>query len=234
MSKNHKSAVTRRARQTKSPVAQILSRSVRDQAPLHVLIDDETFATATSDMPPIPREISSANRIFNVTASYESLNVITTSTTLNSNTSFSFILNSINQVASYTALFDQYRIMEVEARFIPRSANFSAIPYSQGLLTSVIDYDDASVVSTPAAALDYQSQLTVPVGQPFVRRFKPHIAVAAYNGSFGGFSNAADVWIDAASPDVQHYGMKLVATPTNTAVGYDMIVKLWCQFRNVR
>jgi len=73
----------------------------------------------------------------------------------------------------------------------------------------VIDYDNAAALSTAAEARSYESCVIVPPGESCSRQFRPHIAVAAYNGSFGGYMNSEPQWIDCGSSTVQHYGIKL-------------------------
>lgn len=236
---NSKRAGTRRSRQNNNPgsnlqgIRDLLSNASRDSRPLHVSVDNNLFMTCPSDIESIPRGLSQ-QKVFNVTGAYETFSVLTTSTTLDSHSENYIQLSNLNQSSSWTAVFDQYRIVRAEARFIPHTAGVTTSPFVAGVLTSVIDYDDATNIGSQAAALDYQNELTVATGQPFIRTFTPHAAAALYSGAFSSFGNVASPWIDAASPNVQHYGIKLYAPPQNAVVTYDMTVKLWLQFRNVR
>jgi len=68
----------------------------------------------------------------------------------------------------------------------------------------------------------------------FSRKWRPHIATAAYSGVFTSFKNEPSTWIDVASPGVQHYGLKVAADVTSTnSVAIKMFVRVWVQFRNV-
>jgi len=60
------------------------------------------------------------------------------------------------------------------------------------------------------------------------------MAVAAYAGSFTSYANMEPQWIDCASPSVQHYGFKCAVNPTGVAMTFDLIGKIWVQFRNSR
>ena len=217
-----------------SAVASILKAAASDDRPLHVSVDNSLFATAPVDIAPIPRGISSANKVFNITGAYETTNAFTTSTSVPIYPAFNYTLDSLGQYASWTSIFDQYRIVQIEARFLPRGSSSLATPFNVGLITSVIDYDDSTALSSVATALDYANELTCEVGRPFLRTFKPKAAMALYGGAFSSFGNLASPWIDAASTAVQHYGLKMAVPTTNTAVQYDAVVKFWLQFRNVR
>jgi hypothetical protein len=140
-----------------------------------------------------------------------------------------FTLSALDQSSSLTTVFDQYRIVMIESTFYPQSA---APP--NGLVTSVIDYDDASTLASVGQALDYSNAMTVIGSVGFTRTFRPHCAVAAYSGAFTSFANEESPWIDCASASVQHYGIKLASTPTSSVIVYNAINRLWLQFRNVR
>jgi len=111
-----------------------------------------------------------------------------------------------------TGFFDQYKIEAI--RFNIRSQQ-NAIGLttnsttSLGSLWCVIDYDDASVLTSATQANSYSNVLVLPPGQSCSRIFKPRIAVGAYQGAFTGYANLASQWIDAGSSSVQHYGIKL-------------------------
>jgi hypothetical protein len=145
-----------------------------------------------------------------------------------------FILSDVDQYTSLTAVFDQYRITEVEVWLIPRLAVTTSSSQNPGQIASVVDYDDDTTLSSLNQALDYQNCMidTGTVGH--YRRFKPHAAVAAFSGSFTSYVNVVSPWIDAASPSVRHYGVKYVTTATDAVYVSDIFARLHFEFRNVR
>jgi hypothetical protein len=152
----------------------------------------------------------------------------TTSTSLNTYSNFYISMAALDGYAAYLALFDQYRIDEVEVWIEP--TNVTNVPgFSR--LASCVDYDDANVPTSMGQVEDHQdSQLTIG-GCGHYYRFKPHIAQAAYAGAFTSFANRPSTWIDSASTGVQHYGVKIAAANTATAVAYSLIFKVLVSFR---
>lgn len=160
---------------------------------------------------------------------------LTTSTMGGSFVATSFSVSSLDQITSLQAVFDQYRIPLIEALLIPRlAANVTGATSNTGLCVTVVDYDDASNLSTVQAGLDYVNALVGSGLDGHYRCFQPHVAVAAYSGTFTSFANEPSPWIDAASPAVAHYGLKVGCTATDTAYTYDLVVRLHTEWRNIR
>jgi len=103
-----------------------------------------------------------------------------------------------------------------------------------GQFVSVIDYDDAVNLTTFASALDYPSAFQSEGYTPHRHVFVPHIAVAAFAGTFTAYANEEAPWIDCASNTVQHYGVKTAWSGTSAVFLYDVRVRVIVQFRNVR
>jgi len=144
-----------------------------------------------------------------------------------------FQLANLDQVSTLAALFDQYQLTEIECWIVPRNLNTGSNP-NYGLLASVIDYDDSTSLSTFGQATDYQNAVISSGVEGHYRRFTPHAAVAAYSGSFTAYQNVAAPWIDAASTTVQHYGLKVAWTVTDTAYVVDLITRYHVSWRNLR
>lgn len=188
--------------------------------------DGATFSNLTS----IPRSITSIPEQFSCYQEYSLLNWMTSSITVPTFQAHYTNLNSINNAASFAAIFDQYMIDGMEAWLIPNQNSASASS-NNGLLYSVIDLDDASALSTLAQFGEYSSCVTSMASQGHYRHFKPHVALATYNGAFGGYGNRANVWIDAASLTVQHYGLKFGLSVCGAVMTYDLVVRIHCRFR---
>jgi hypothetical protein len=109
----------------------------------------------------------------------------------------------------FTALFDQYRIREVEVRFISpyKTQQLAATPYL--MLHTVNDYDDyTAVIPNVMQENETYRQECLSYGRDLTRRFVPKVAMAAYSGAFTSYANVSDQWIDCGSPNVQYYGLK--------------------------
>lgn len=130
---------------------------------------------------------------------------------------WSFKLSDLPSYTEFTALYDQYCIEKIVCKFFPR---FNVYNYPDAtsaetevpIILSVIDYDDATAVSQTSlvqfSTCKYHSQF-----KPFTITFSPRAATAAYSGAFTSYAVASkNQWFDAASSDVQYYGLKLATS----------------------
>jgi len=172
------------------------------------------------------------NKPYVVVQETELTSIFSTSTTVPVFYATYFTANQIDQYSSLAAVFDQYRIEEIELWMVGN--NVVSAENSNGLLATVIDYDDAVALSTFAQAQDYSNVVTSPMGMQHYRRFVPHAAMAMYSGTFTSYGNVESPWIDASSGGVQHYGFKVAATTTSIICGFNLIIRFRIAFRNVR
>lgn len=193
--------------------------------------DGATWAVAGSPMPSssIPRGIN--DKIYGIVQEFTSLALGTTSTSVNTYFSADFALSLLDQVSSLTALFDQYRVHEIEAWITPRCIQSSNAPTQY---CTVVDLDDYTVLSTYPSATDYQNIVQSTVYDGHYRRWRPRAAVAAYSGTFVSYANVGNMWMDCASTGVQWYGLKGAVALTTTAFPIDLVYRVHLQFRNVR
>jgi len=188
-----------------------------------------------SNPPPDLGLYVSDNKPYKMTQELVILAAFTSSTSLSVYYGTYFTINSLDQISQLSAVFDQYRIVEIEAWIIPTNIGSTGTSGGgNGLLHSVIDYDDAIVLSSEGQALDYTNVLSTPSNEGHYRRFTPHAAVAVYSGAFTSYGNVEAPWIDLASTSVQHYGLKTVVTQVNTAFAYNVVYRYHMEFRNVR
>jgi hypothetical protein len=147
--------------------------------------------------------------------------------------SYLFTLSQVHQVGTLTSAFDQYRVTEIEYWLVPEIS--SSASTSTGSLFTVLDFDDSVALTSVGAALDYSTCKMGPSHFTHYRRFKPHVAVAAYAaGAFTSYKNETSPWLDCNSPAVEHYGVKIAATITNTVQNFDQYVRVHLEFRRVR
>jgi len=194
--------------------------------------DGSTWSLTSSPQPSAAMSVHANTRPYNLVQTYDLGTILTTSTSAATFGSSYFTAGGVDQISSLTAVFDQYRIAEIEVWIRPTS--FSASSAINSRFASVIDYDDAANLSSYQSALDYTNCVDTFLSDGHYRRFKPHIAVAAHSGSFTSYQNVEAPWIDCSSTSVQHYGIKLAA---QTAAGSATIVitaRLHFQFRNIR
>jgi hypothetical protein len=173
--------------------------------------------------------------MYQIVQSYTIEQWFATSTSMPTFASFNTALVAFNQLTAFTNLFDQYMIASVELWLMPRETVASSNSYFGGVLHTVVDIDDSALLTSVGQASDYANCVTTEATQGHYRHFIPHVAIAAYSGAFTSFTSKKNVWIDAASPSVEHYGFKVAAGPTGGAsVTYDLNVRCLLKFRNVR
>jgi hypothetical protein len=191
----------------------------------------DTIWNALSQATPnrVPRRIS--RQKYSMMQTLVGASALVTSTSVPTFVAEYFTLGQLDQVSTLAALFDQYCINRIETWLLPRV--FAATD-TTGEVASVVDFDDASALTTFAQATDYQNCI---VGKPIeghYRNFIPHVALAGYGGAFTSYVNVSHQWIDCSSTAVQHYGVKFAATVTGVAITYDLMVRYHLSFRNVR
>ncbi len=129
--------------------------------------------------------------------------------------------------SNYTALFDQYRIEQLELWLEPENTNAICAE-----LATCVDYDDANAPGSIANVADRQDALVGMGAAGRYHKWVPHVAVAAYSGTFTSFINEPAPWVDSASTGVQHYGFKIAALATpSSVVNYLITVRAVVRFR---
>jgi hypothetical protein len=152
---------------------------------------------------------------------------ITTSATVPQYGTLALTLSSFPNVTEYTNLFDQYKIEQIEC-WLEASGSQEAV-YEE--LVTCVDLDDANTPTSVASIQDKQGALVGNGTAGRYHRWKPHVAVAEFAGTFTGYGNMPSTWIDTASPAVQHYGFKAAAAPGGTVVAYNLTVRAVISFR---
>lgn len=214
----------RRARQKKSPES--LLRSVR--TPI-----TSVWNSLDQQIPHFSSVGSLDNKVFNFVQMKNLTTVLTGSVSVPTFYAVSFNASThINQWTSFNAIFDQYRIMGIEAWIIPGMTGTTTTNNQTQSLYSVTDYDDASTPSSTDNLLQFTNVIVSPSTNGHYRKWRPHIAVASYSGAFTSFANKPSDWIDVASGSVQHYGLK-VGLDAGVAINVQLYVRIHIQFRNV-
>lgn len=102
---------------------------------------------------------------------------------------------------------------------------------------TAIDYDDNGTPSTMAIVLNYANVKYHPAGtdNPIHLSFAPGVADGLYNGTnFSNYGNRISPWIDAASSDVLHFGIKVGVPSYNTISTWQILFALTVEFKNIR
>ncbi len=158
--------------------------------------------------------------------------LVSTSTTLPTFASSYFVVNSMSDYASWSAVFDQYRITMIEAYVTATSVNLSSTT-TFGQYTTAVDLDDANTPTALGDLQHYTSSVETNLLVPHYHRWVPTFSVAAYSGAFTSYSQGYG-WLDCGSPNIQHYGLKVACTNTPAQV-MNMLIRfrLHVSFRAV-
>jgi len=145
---------------------------------------------------------------------------------------------TVSNAGVTTGFWDQYKIEAVRVTVAPQQnavGLFTNSSVSMVPCYCVIDYDDDSALTSATNASAYSNCVVLNPGESVERVFQPRMAVAAYSGTFTGYANMAPEWIDAASNNVRHYGLKFwvpAATAAQTTLqSWDVTIELFIRFR---
>jgi hypothetical protein len=146
---------------------------------------------------------------------------------------------SLASVGLGTGFWDQYKLEAIRFTVAPQNNAIGLVTNSTTTLVPlycVIDYDDSSNLTSAGQAQSYSNCVVVNPGESVERTFKPRMAIGAFGGStFTSYANVADLWIDAASTNVLHYGVKLFIPGTAAAQtllqSWDITIEYFLQFR---
>jgi len=145
-----------------------------------------------------------------------------------SGSAFATALSNFSASSVLAAVFDQYKFEQLEFWLEPVAPMGTT---AFGVVTSAVDLDDATPPSSQSAVQDHPGALQGTGGAGHYHKFKPHMAVAVYSGAFTSFANEPANWIDIASPNVQHYGLKFCSTGFSAAIGYNQTIRAVISFR---
>jgi hypothetical protein len=167
-----------------------------------------------------------------VQATLQDPDALNTSTTTPTYFAQYFTLGQIANSAAYTALFDEYKIDEVEVWINPNPVTSLGASTIRGQYSTAVDYDDANTPSSISTVSDKQNSLTSSVDDAHYHRFQPKFAVGAYSGTFVSFASSRG-WVDCASPNVQHYGLKMAFSQTAAGVQFvSLVIRYTISFRS--
>lgn len=162
---------------------------------------------------------------------YQTAAWLTTSITVPVFKSEVFIISNFASAAAYLTVFDQYKFDHIEVWIEPVNSSGSAIALV-GQFASTVDLDDANTPAAIGDVIDHQSAVITNGECGHYHKWQPHMATAVYSGAFTSFANEAADWIDSASPNVQHYGIKSGnVSATSIPLIYSISVKARISFR---
>ncbi len=180
----------------------------------------------------VPRIRMKRNKVYTFVRSYPNFVLSAPASAPDYLNAMNFTLSALPSSTEFTALFDQYRIVQVTVRFLP----LAGVGSGSSPLITAIDYDDSSTPVAVTDLLQYDSHVMTQPGVTLERTFTPRVSTAVYSGTFTSFASAPNsLWIDVASPNTQYYGLKLaVAAASGSTANWNVLSEYVMQFRNVR
>jgi hypothetical protein len=121
---------------------------------------------------------------------------------------FSDDLTGFTDIASFAAIYDEYRVLGLRLEYFPCNRYSKTTTLCRPLI-SVVDRDDAAVLSTYSSAVAYGSCRKESLEDPFVREIKmsgPGDATFLDTASFANGKNFIKLYADGLSASVE-YGM---------------------------
>lgn len=145
-------------------------------------------------------------------------NFITSSNLVENCYAWSFTLNMLPQVATFAALYDEYRIASIE--FIVRPHGLANLPFANsqgatsqynGTICIVNDHDDATVPASYNVLREYSvaKEFNPNLGKEFRMVFTPHVSQQIYNGVTPSYKSIPAPWLDMGITSTPHYGVKV-------------------------
>lgn len=158
-------------------------------------------------------------------------------------------LQDVPNYTEFTALFDQYKILKVVVKLMPRG-NVSEVSVSGSTnqasfqnIYAVVDKDDSSTPSSVSQMLEYSKVKIRRSHQQLKLIFTPASLAETYNnGITSGYAmNMKPKWLDCSYSGIQHYGYKTYLEPPNVSplvslpvtTTYDCLVTYYLAFQNV-
>jgi hypothetical protein len=184
----------------------------------------------------VPRLVRENRQVFSIQRTWDVGNI--SSAVTNTYLAYSFTLGDVPNSTEFTGMFDQYRFKRVMFVALPH-CTYNPVAAAANSTTKLLitpDYDDDTVLSAENDILQYPSVEIYNFDKEIRKTITPRMAVAAYSGAFTSYANMDNQWIDAASPSVKHYGLKIVILAASTALlsGWRVFLTYDLEFRNVR
>jgi hypothetical protein len=204
-------------------------RSKRRQRRERLAADGEIIAKFFNDVAsrPYPRNQISLEQTIQAELTLTQL-FFTTSVSVPTYAAISFPLGGFTGYSSYTSVFDQYKVLQIEAWIEPADNQGTTVP---ALLATCVDLDDANTPGAFQVVADHQGALVGLSNAGRYHKWVPHVAIAAYSGTFTSYGNVPPIWIDSASTNVQQYGLKAAIGVSPSSYSFYITARAVVQFR---
>jgi len=168
--------------------------------------------------PSVPRFVPGNNQLLHRVQKYVDRGALTSTSAANGYYGIGFQFQDIPDYTSWQAVFDQYRIDQIDLDIRPMteaSLPGSAPGYSVGWVA--VDYDDNATPGTVSSVANYSNVSILSPGRGLKLSFRPKVDVGVYNsGAAGAGAIVGGLWMDMAYPAIQYHGVKVAITASTS------------------
>lgn len=144
-----------------------------------------------------------------------------------------FALSDFAGHTQYTALFERYRITQLEVWLNPSVATSTSGSPEGGTYISGLDLDDASLPTGYAQMQRCQGAVETSIMCGHYHKWKPALAMLAYPLTTFASTEASSLWVDTDSPTTQYYALKASASQTYSEVAVTLICRATVEFQGI-
>lgn len=156
--------------------------------------------------------------------------LVASSATVPVGAGLAFTVSALDNFSSLSNVYDQYYIYLIECLIEPQVSEVTTGTTTVGNYVTAVDIDDATAPTTYLQLAGYSSAQSSRGTMSHFHRWAPEFAVSAYSGTFTSFASTKG-WVDCASPNVQHYGLKAMTDTSAVPQYYVVYIKYHVMFR---
>lgn len=150
---------------------------------------------------------------------------------------FSFQLADIPDASSFSSIFDQYKIDQVDVTILPLTLpSAPGATYGFALLWCAVDYDDSVAPGSVSSVTNYSNSICVGPGKSANFTFKPKISGDVDQAGTPEASYVTNAWLNCTKSSVPHYGFKIGVTQSTTTnlTAWRVLTRYHIGFRSCR
>lgn len=154
---------------------------------------------------------------------------------------YNFQLSQVGgNVGPFTALYDQYKIKKIVYTLYPKFNTSDITQTVAGttggelpMVATCIDYDDSNTPLNFGDVIQRQNAIIHRASKPITRVFRPSVNIVA-DAAVGGLMTKTSPWLDVTNINIPHYGLKLAIQGSSLDQNYEVVVKYYLAFKQVR
>lgn len=154
---------------------------------------------------------------------------------------YNFQLSQVGgNVGPFVGLYDQYKIRKIVYTLYPKFNTSDITQTVAGttggelpMVATCLDFDDSNTPANFGEIIQRQNAKIHRAGRPITRVFTPSVNIVA-DASTGGLMTKRSPWLDVSNINIPHYGLKLGIQGSSLDQNYEVVVKYYLSFKQVR